>query len=285
MSRILAFLAALVSNPLVAATLPATPATFQATLFGAAAGDVVKLGPGTYARLSMAGKVARLWSAKNPVVIDGSDPAAVLEGLTIGNSSGVKIVNVTLHGGSIGIIDSHDVTVKGFLCVGATRNCVGVSRSQNVSVSFGEIIDAGSDGVDVAGSQHVDVSNIACYGSKPTPGAHPDCVQVYSKPPYVPLALSYVSVRDSVAVGDTQGFVMFGNAVTADHVVFSGLTVMGRYPRGISMSNCTPGCESHGNRVIVMRGAPHWVQIDPLTPPPGWAADSVTDNSPATARP
>ena len=277
MNRLLSFFAALCLatcsslTPAPAATTLATPATAAMLMATVPANDTVKLGPGAYGSIYLRGATARL----KPVTIDASDPGATLAGFRCDGCSGVTVTGVTTTGG-LSFQGGSNLTIVQVLCTGAVRACVELGNVTDATVEYVESIDAGSDGVDVAASQRVDVGFVTCTGSKPTPGAHPDCVQIYTK---AGAATSYVTLHDSTAVGDTQGFDMFGNNVLADHVVFRGLTVQTRYPRGISMTSnggCSPGCSLGVAFVRPMRGSKYIVQLDAG---PGVATSDVSGNS------
>ncbi|MBV8973400.1 MAG: hypothetical protein JO290_14035 [Sphingomonadaceae bacterium] len=265
-----------------AATITVGPTTFVSAVNAAHAGDVVVLTDGEYGD-----PYFRSAPSAPAITIDGCRADAHFRSLRFDGRGGLTLKCLQFVGGGLMLVGVRDVTVANLLATAPPRAGIGIAASQHVAISDVEVIDAGADGVDIGGSQHVTVDRLACYASHPTPGAHPDCLQLYSKLPTHPVPTDDVAVRSVVAVGDTQGVDMFGNTLPATNVHFDGLVVVSRYPRGVSMTSaggCT-GCSLTNSRVERLRGAAHAVQLDPQAPLPGWAAGSVTGNSPNSTAP
>ena len=238
-----------------AAATVATPATLAEVLDHAAAGDTVTLAPGSYDALALKN---RHWSP--PVTVDAS--AAQLRAVRLTDVSGL-----TWHGGSF---DGGDVERNGFavnvgdhLTVdGATfrhfvRNGIGVGTLNDATLTNNVFTDMGSDGIDIALSHRIVVDHNRCTGFHPTPGAHPDCVQLWSRPEQPPTADIVITNND--ADGDMQGFTAFNHArpdatgKTVDDGGFDRITVENNHARvttyhGVTLYDCRR-CVVRHNRV------------------------------------
>ena len=203
-------LALLLAAPVAAATV-ATPATFADLLDRAAPGDTIQLAAGSYDAIQLKD---RHWSP--PVTVDAT--AARLRGLRLSNVSGLTWHGGTFDGGDVernGI----NVNVGDHLIVdGATfshfvRNGVGLGTVSDARLTNNRFTDMGSDGIDIALSRRIVVDHNHCTDFHPTPGAHPDCVQLWSRPTQPPTA--DITITDNEAIGDMQGFTAF-NGVHPD---------------------------------------------------------------------
>jgi parallel beta-helix repeat protein len=89
------------------------------------------------------------------------------------------------------------------------RNGIGLGTVSDARITNNAITDSGSDGIDVAMSRRIVLDHNRCTDSHPTPGAHPDCIQLWShavQPPTADIVLS-----NNEVIGDTQGFTAFNH--------------------------------------------------------------------------
>ena len=206
MKRLAAILLGLAA-PAAAATV-ATPATLAVVLANAAPGDTIQLAPGSYAPLVVRD---RHWSP--PVTVDAT--AAQLRGVRLTEVSGL-----TWHGGTF---DGGDVERNGFavqhgdhlVIDGATfhhfvRNGIGVGNLDDARITNNVMTDMGSDGIDIALSHRIVADHNRCSDFYPTPGAHPDCIQLWSRPEVAPTA--DITISNNEAIGNMQGFTAFNHA-------------------------------------------------------------------------
>ena len=200
-TAILLVLATALTVPAAAATT-ATPATLAEVLARAAPGETVQLAPGSYDAIKLRG---RHWSP--PVTVDAT--AAQLRGVRLDDVSGL-----TWHGGTF---DGGDVERSGFNVVVAdhlvvdgvkfghyTRNGIGLGTVSDARITNNSFAGSGSDGIDIGLSRRIVLDHNRCSDFHPTPGAHPDCIQLWSRPEQPPTA--DITITNNEAIGDMQGF-------------------------------------------------------------------------------
>lgn len=275
MIRLLAVAAASMIAPAMTAPIPVTPATFLATLNAAKTGSVLALGDGDY------GDVYLRATPSVPVTLDAcaSNGAATFRSLRIDGRTGYVLRCLSFTGTALNMQGVRDVTIDRLLSVNPLRAAIQMGNSAGVTMTDIEVSGAGSDAIDIAGSQHITIDRLAVYGGKPTPGAHPDGVQWYSG--LTQARSSYITIRNVSIVGPSQGVAAFGNKQPCDHIVYENITVMTTMSRGISLpTTCTDTPPMKNARVERMRGATRIVQIDG----PG-AGDAKLGNSGNSSRP
>lgn len=192
-------------NPGLAVT--ATPATFQQVLLDAKSGDAIRLAPGDYDAVMVK---QRQWSPAVTIDATGARIRAVklfeVSGLTwhggFFDGGGVERSGVSVNVGSHLIVDG--TTMSHYL-----RNGIGIGKVSDARLTNNAFTDMGSDGIDVALSRRVVIDHNHCEDSHPTPGAHPDCVQLWSRPTDPPEA--DITITNNVAIGATQGFTGFNH--------------------------------------------------------------------------
>ena len=249
---------ALITAPVAAETL-ATPSTFADILQKAKAGDNIRLAPGTYDRVSVRD---RHWSP--PVTVEAA--VAQLSSARFDNVSGL-----TWHGGDFEGGDTVTDAMKFQLGDHIIVDGASFHHYTNVGIIIGQVTDArltsnvftdaGSDGIDVALSQRVVVDQNRCSDFHPTPGAHPDCIQLWSKPNFPPTA--DIVVSNNVAIGDMQGFTGFDgpyDRITIEHN-FAKVTVY----HGITLYDCR-NCLVRHNRADSLPNPKYpnaraWIQV------------------------
>lgn len=204
--RLASVLFALVAAPAAAATV-ATPATLAEVLRGAAAGDTVTLAAGSYDAVAVKD---RHWSP--PVTVDAA--AAQLRGVKLTNVSGLTWHGGTFDGGDverygISFYMSDHFVVDGATFHHFTRNGINLGLVSDARITNNGITDSGSDGIDVAMSRRIVLDHNRCADFHPTPGAHPDCIQMWSHAEQPPTA--DITLTNNEAIGDMQGFTAFNH--------------------------------------------------------------------------
>lgn len=243
------------------AALSATPTTIQSALSEAKPGDSITLAPGDYGTVIIRN---RHWPQRVTLNAFGARLRLVIQ-----NSSGIHV-----NGGTFGpsmdgsgyaaqVQASKDVTFYKSAFVKSKRGLV-IDRSQRVKVSHSRFSGMIIDGVNIASSQHVTVSNVVCDGFT-TGEAHPDCVQGWSRPGGI---TSDILVEKVTLNGAGVQGIFFGNHVRNgvndggyDRIVIRNNSITGSYPQGIGLYECR-NCEVAGNRVVTLPGSKHRVSIN-----------------------
>ena len=244
-------------KPVVAAQMvEATPETLAQRLADAVGGQVIRLAPGDYAPIELR---ARDWAPA--ITIEAGD--ARISSILLRNVAGM-----TWRGG---IFDGQDVI----------RYAIKADRSQRINIEnarfshyvrngigFGEVSDSrlignsfrdmGSDGIDIALSRRILIDGTQCHDFRPQPGAHPDCVQLWSRPSVPPTA--DITVINTVATGDVQGVSAFNHVRYGvddggfDRIIFANNDVRTMVARAITLMDCRD-CVVRDNFVDTWPGA------------------------------
>lgn len=236
-----------------AKTTTATPETLQSVLSGATAGDTIRLASGTYAAVTVRGKD---WT-----------PAVTVEAGTarITSVDLRQVAGLTWRGG---VFDGNDTEKAGVRAISSQR--IGIegtrmSRYLRGGIIFSEVSDArlvsneisdsGSDGIDIALSRRILIDRTTCRGFKPTKGAHPDCIQLWSRPNVPPTA--DITITNTRSEGDNQGISLFNHVRNGvddggfDRITISNNVVRSMQYNGIAVGDCR-GCVVRDNRVESM---------------------------------
>ena len=243
--RFIAIVLALSRVPAAAETV-ATPATLSEILTRAGAGETIRLTPGHYDRVSVRD---RHW--KQAITVSAA--AATLSSIRFDNVSGLTWRGGEFEGDNtvsdaMKFEHSDHIVVDGVAFNHYTNFGIGIGFSTDVTLTNNVVTGSGSDGIDVAMSQRVVIDHNRCMDFHPAPGAHPDCVQLWSKPNFSPV--SDVTITNNVAIGDMQGFTAFDgpyDRITIEHN-FAHVT---NY-HGIALFDCRH-CAVRHNRVESMR--------------------------------
>jgi hypothetical protein len=164
--------------------------------------------------------------AGSAVAVSGSSNLTFSRNRFVGNgtSAGLTLANVS---------DAR-VTAGNF---NNFRLGLGVISSSDVRISSSRFIGMTSDGVNIADSQRVMATANTCMRSNPSPGSHPDCIQLWSiagNPVQADIAL----VKNT-AIGATQGFTSFNpNDGGGLRISMIGNIVSTSYPQGIACYGC-----------------------------------------------
>lgn len=244
-----------IGGPAVAATT-ATPATIDEVLAHAAPGATIRLDAGSYPPLNLR---ARHWSP--PVTVDAT--VADLRSVRLDGVSGLTWRGGRFDGGDVErggikadrsdhlVVDS--ATFRHF-----TRNGIGFGTTTDSRIVGNVFTDSGSDGIDLAMSQRIVVDHNRCGDFHPTPGAHPDCIQLWSRPGNPPTA--DITITNNEAIGDMQGITMFNHVRNGvddggfDRIRIENNVVKVTSWHGIFVGSCR-GCVVRHNRAATLAGA------------------------------
>jgi hypothetical protein len=233
-----------------AANVTATPGTVEALINAARGGDRIVLAPGDYAPLSIKGKT---WSPALTV----EAAAGRMKHVEFNYVSGIVWHGGTFDGGdtitnAFGAGHSDHVTVDGLRMSHYTRNNISLGESSDARIVNNLITDSGSDGIDIALSRRVLVDHNECRDTNPTPGAHPDCIQMWSRPTAPPVA--DITITNNTVSGDTQGITGFNHIRDGvddggfDRIRVEDNKVAVKQWHGITLTNCR-SCVVRRNRV------------------------------------
>lgn len=240
-----------------AGVVAANPMTAQQVINGAAPGAIVKLAPGKYPRLMIRGK---RWV--RPVVIDAS--GAMLT-LNIVQSGGI-IVRGGTFGDALGkgpdgyammVRSSENIAIENVALKNSIRGLI-IAQSRNVRVTQAKITGMKIDGINIASSQKIAVTDSICSDFD-SGDAHPDCVQLWSRPNKG--VTQDVLIARNRSIGKMQGFGGFNHVRNGvDDGGFDRITIKdnyvagGKWPRGVFLNACRD-CTITGNIAETLPGA------------------------------
>ena len=298
MNHSLAMILLLGASPAAAAVLPSTPATFAAVFANAKGGDTIKLAPGDYGTVITFRSKPIAFTP--PLTIDASAKGVTATSMFFENFSGLVLQGPNITGDAttrsgLQFTKASNIVVNDATVANALRSGIGISMSDNVTVNRAYITKGSSDGIDISSSKHVVIDTLTCADFVPSTGAHADCVQGYSSGgQYAPDPLSYITVKNSLAVGNStgnaqlQGFDMFGNRIPADHIDFSNNIAMVTSYWGFSMTDSEAApcrdCTFLNNKAYTMQGSIGIIKVNPLATTPNWTG-KISGNSGNSARP
>src|SRR3990167_7241851 len=181
------------------------------------------------------------------------------------------IVNGGVYKGAMGtaasgygvyVLNSKRLTFNAPVLVDNLRGIV-LSKSQDIAIDKADISGGRIDGINIAASQRVTVTNSKCYAFI-TGDAHPDCIQMWSVAGSTPTA--DVTLRGNSSLGDLQGFPGFNhvrNGVNdggVDRIVIDGNAAAGPRPSGVVISDCRD-CTVTNNIARTPKGARWMTQV------------------------
>ena len=147
------------------------------------------------------------------------------------------------------------------------RNGIGFSQVSDSRLVGNSFRDMGSDGIDIALSRRIFVDGTNCHDFHPTPGAHPDCIQLWSRPTAPPTA--DITVINTIATGDVQGVNGFNHVRNGvddggfDRIVFANNDIRVMVSRAITLFDCRD-CVVRDNHVDTWPGARLRARIEVL---------------------
>ena len=238
---------------LALALLAADPGSAARVIAGAAPGDTVRLVPGRYPTI-----VVKNRAFSPPLTIDAT--GASVASVVIGNSSGVNWKGGTIVGdtsqpvaGGFGILAklSTKITITG-AAISYFRSGIVFDQVDGGTISGNALTAMSSDGIDIALSRNVMIDHNACSNFNPSDGAHPDCIQAWSRPGFAPT--SDLKIYYNTAVGAMQGVSFFNHTRDGiddggyDRIKIVGNTVLNLYGAGIALVACRD-CVARENSV------------------------------------
>ncbi len=267
-----------------AKTIQATSATLSKAFASAVGGDTIVLS-GTFGwtktkNYSYSSKVTvnasaatftNSWSIENVSnvsVVGGTfgsatAPTRLGKAISVYGGSNLSFTNGTYlgapGGGGVSAVNTTGLTVsnnsfKNLTVGGGFENVTGLTLSNNA------VTGAKKDGFNIVGSHNVVASHNSCTANSPSPGAHPDCIQLWSIAGKKPM--SDIKILDNYASGATQGFTLFtGQLGGADRVTISGNVVMSTMSQGVACYNCRNSSITN-NLLVTLKAAPHWTNLN-----------------------
>lgn len=150
-------------------------------------------------------------------------------------------INVQGNGGTAGtglrVHNSQFVTVRDSRFEGLMDGLTMITVPNSL-VTRNQFVGGGSDGLKLVDSQRVILSGNSCTGFVAVPGAHPDCMQFWSRVDR-PLQ-SDIYVLNNLVIGDQQGFASFDpEPISGTRFTFAGNYVAINRAHGVSCIGCT----------------------------------------------
>ena len=249
---------AALSAPANAAILNATGANLRAVFNIAQAGDTIKV-TGNVGTLALKN---RLFS--RTVILDATN-ATFSDSLSINGVSNLTILNGTFGSwtqsmrtsAAIGVYDSSGVVITKSKFIGngtgvairmggVTKSAIsaalvngfkagiGLTSVTDTRISSSRFVNMTSDGINIADSHRIEATTNSCYGSKPSLGAHPDCIQLWSiagRP-----MISDITLSNNTVTGATQGLALFDGGGIRIKIIDNIINTS--YPQGIACYDC-----------------------------------------------
>lgn len=262
----------------VSTTHTATAANLQTVLKQLRAGDTLKL-TGNFAETQIRDRDF------GGVLIDAR-AASFAGGLVLRN-----VHNVTFHGGTYGsalqnlrnnqtidVFDSSHISFRHAKVIGNAdgvgtgvlfrrssfvtvrdsnftghRAALGLTSTTDSLLMRNKFSDMSSDGINIADSHRVVASFNQCSSFFPSPGAHPDCIQMWSLAGNA--RQSDIALLNNTAWGDMQGFTSFNpSAGGAERVLMAGNLAAVSFPQGVACYACFDS-KFFDNTLIALPGA------------------------------
>lgn len=278
-------LLSMMASPAVAARYTATNANYASVFATAGAGDTITL-TGAFGRMSLSNR-----NFSRPLLIDasraqfnGTLDVRNVTGLTfrggtfgsttsdwqnpgtvrVDSSRNISFRSVTMIADGLGAArgitfrNSSDVRLLGSNFTGF-RVAAGFSSVTNGLAEGNRVMASTSDGFMIVDSHFITAQNNSCSGHVPSPGAHADCIQMWSiagQP-----VQSDIRIIKNKAYGRTQGFTSFdparGGGLRFD---ISNNYVNILFPNGIACHACVDS-RFTGNIVRTAPGARYQTRI------------------------
>ena len=152
--------------------------------------------------------------------------------------SGTTVIgNGNMRGAGIRVTGSEYTTIRDNNLSGHLGSIVLIS-SNNSLITRNNMTQASSDGINVVDSQRVLVSSNRCHSFTPGPGAHADCIQLWSlagKP-----LQSDIFVINNSAIGNIQAFLSSDpKTESGTRITFAGNYAAVSTTHTITCGNCT----------------------------------------------
>lgn len=208
----------------------------------------------------------RSWA--RPITLDARKATMRLRILS---SEGVRVIGGS-YGNALGTgVDGYAILVRQSKKVSfenpymydSKRGLV-FDRSSEMRVTGAMMTRLRIDGINIASSQKVVVTDSQCMGFI-TGDAHPDCIQMWSRP--ATGVTSDVTLLRNRSDGPNQGFAGFNHVRDGvddggfDRVVIKDNYVRGTYPQGVALADCRD-CVVSDNTAVTMPTSKYRVSIN-----------------------
>ena len=236
--------------PAQAATQAADPSTLTAQIVRARPGDTLRLAPGSYDIIRIAG---RSWAP--PLIIDGH--GATIKGIALNQVDGITFDGGTIDNTGertrgVDLVKSRHIKVTNMTVTGVFKGVV-MAESQDIAITHVKFTGVRSDGINIALSQRVLIDSNVCTDFHPIKavfdaagvrlrdGDHPDCIQAWSRPTAPPTA--DLTITNNRVDGDMQGIGLYNHVRDGvddggfDRVVITGNVLRVGYPVGIALGS------------------------------------------------
>ncbi|WP_439534300.1 right-handed parallel beta-helix repeat-containing protein [Polymorphobacter sp.] len=187
------------------------------------------------------------------------DPARV-QSVTVRDSQNISIANTSFTGPTedstgraIWVTGSSNITIRDN-SFDRIHTSVAIGNTTDSLVTRNRIVSAASDGINIANSHRVLVSDNHCGAPAMAAGAHPDCIQLWGS---TQAPQSDIVLLNNVADGAMQGFTSFNpGELSGQNIVFAGNLGTLSYPQGIACYGCKDSLFLD-NTIIALPGAQH----------------------------
>lgn len=286
LSRLAIGTAAVLALPAQGATFSATSATLKAVFAQVSSGDTIIL-RGEIPKIQLKNRsftsAVTINASKavftGKLMIDDVDNLRIVGGTfgsstsswqdggmaAINNGSYIQFSRPKMIGNGLGA--SRGINFKNTASASVTNGnftglsvAVGVNGVSNSNFSNNRIVDSTSDGFNIVNSHFVTVSGNICSGTRPSAGAHPDCVQLWSLAGQP--VQSDIRILNNKAYGATQGFTSFDSARGGGlRIEISNNLANVSYAQGVACYACVDSI-FRDNRLITAPGAKHRTNLN-----------------------
>ncbi len=256
------------AQPAAAAMVKATPTSLATDIAAARGGDTIELTAGDYAPVKIAGR-----SFAPALTIKAGAVRVANVGLQ--NVSGLVWLGGHFDGNDreptgLSIGASHNIRIEAADFQRFTRNGIVVGDSSDIDLVGNRLTKMGSDGIQIALSRRMTIEGNSCVDFSPSPGTHPDCIQLWSRPGAPPTA--DILIKGNVMAGSMQGISLFNHVRGGvDDGGFDRISVVANdvrisdYYHGIALYDCRE-CLVRDNKVATLAGgnpkAHAWIRVE-----------------------
>lgn len=209
------------ASPLAAKEYLVTPATYAARMAALASGDTMRIDPSVP-------KTATFPSINTPKEVRVYNPpiTLILTGYTFGSWYPGDISGIVVRGGTFDGGDAHNAILGMFrntklLGIATVRGTAAFAGGfENVYIENLDCSGSRSDCLDTSRAHGLEINGMNCHDPMPTPGAHPDCVQMRA---LTDGDIDGVIFRNVYVGGHMQGVDDYGSPMPLHHIVVDKL--------------------------------------------------------------
>jgi len=187
---------------------------------------------------------------------------AYAKGIAIYGGFNIYFDNVTINGSANGLVDQFGIAANGTHNLQVTHSKfnglysgIAAGALTGGFLAANTFVGSTSDGIDISDSHGTTAAGNKCSGGHPGPGAHPDCIQLWSVAGHA--LESDITVTGNSAYGPTQGFTDFDAGL---RIKFTKNTVESSYIAGVACYDCIDSIITN-NVLSTLAGAPYQTQI------------------------